>query len=110
MADMARPLSLDVGGRECPSPIRTRSFSPHGGHTKLDLDPLLPAVADGALRGVAGRPMILKRFVKGIKEEAFFQKRAPRSGRTGSTSPSCTTRPALGEEAVIRDAAAWCGW
>ncbi len=34
-------------------------------------------MADGALRGVAGRPMILKRFVKGISEEAIFQKRAP---------------------------------
>ena len=34
-------------------------------------------VADGALRGVADRPMILKRFVKGITEEAIFQKRAP---------------------------------
>ena len=34
-------------------------------------------MADGALRGVADRPMILKRFVKGIAEEAVFQKRAP---------------------------------
>ncbi|MBL7660079.1 DNA polymerase domain-containing protein, partial [Escherichia coli] len=30
-----------------------------------------------AMRGVAGRPMILKRFVKGISAEAVFQKRAP---------------------------------
>ena len=45
--------------------------------TKLDLVRYYVAVADGALRGVAGRPMILKRFVKGIDEEAFFQKRAP---------------------------------
>jgi len=50
---------------------------PVGGHTKLDLVHYYLAVADGALRGVAGRPMILKRFVKGIEEEAFFQKRAP---------------------------------
>jgi DNA primase len=35
------------------------------------------AVTHGVLRGVRGRPMILKRFVKGIGEEAFFQKRAP---------------------------------
>ena len=55
--------------------------------------------------------MILKRFVKGIDEEAFFQKRAPgEPARTGSTSPSCTTRPARSaEEVVVRDAAglAW---
>lgn len=52
--------------------------------TKLDLVDYYLAVADGALRGVADRPMILKRFVKGITEEAIFQKRAPRSVRTGS--------------------------
>lgn len=45
--------------------------------TKLDLVEYYLSVADGALRGVADRPMILKRFVKGITEEAIFQKRAP---------------------------------
>ena len=45
--------------------------------TKLDLIDYYLAVADGALRGVVDRPMILKRFVKGITEEAIFQKRAP---------------------------------
>lgn len=45
--------------------------------TKLDLVDYYLAVADGVLRGVADRPMILKRFVKGIAEEAIFQKRAP---------------------------------
>jgi DNA ligase D-like protein (predicted polymerase) len=45
--------------------------------TKLDLVHYYCAVADAALRGVAGRPMILKRFVKGIAHEAVFQKRAP---------------------------------
>jgi DNA ligase D-like protein (predicted polymerase) len=45
--------------------------------TMLDLIEYYLAVADGALRGVSGRPMILKRFIKGITEEAVFQKRAP---------------------------------
>jgi DNA ligase D-like protein (predicted polymerase) len=45
--------------------------------TKLDLVDYYLSVADGALRGVADRPMILNRFVKGITEEAIFQKRAP---------------------------------
>ena len=74
---MALRLSLDVGDQRCPSPTRTRSFSPDIGVTKLDLIDYYLAVADGALRGVADRPMILKRFVKGITEEAVFQKRAP---------------------------------
>lgn len=45
--------------------------------TKRDLIAYYLSVSDGALRGVAGRPMILKRFVKGIGSEAVFQKRAP---------------------------------
>jgi DNA ligase D-like protein (predicted polymerase) len=47
------------------------------GVTKMDLVRYYLDVAPGALRGVADRPMILKRFVKGITEEAIFQKRAP---------------------------------
>lgn len=50
-----------------------------GPYTKLDLVRYYLTVADGVLRGVAGRPMILKRFVKGITHEAVFQKRAPQS-------------------------------
>lgn len=49
----------------------------HAPVTKQDLIDYYLSVAPGALRGVAGRPMILKRFVKGITEEAIFQKRAP---------------------------------
>src|SRR6266550_1333294 len=47
------------------------------GATKLDLVRFYLAVAPGALAGVAGRPMALKRFVNGAAGEAFFQKRAP---------------------------------
>ena len=54
-----------------------RVVFPALGVTKLDLVRYYLAVADGALRGVVGRPMILKRFVKGITEEAVFQKRPP---------------------------------
>ena len=69
--------TLDVAGREVTVTSPDKVIFPGTGHTKLDLVRYYLAVADGALRGVAGRPMILKRFVKGIHEEAFFQKRAP---------------------------------
>jgi DNA ligase D-like protein (predicted polymerase) len=74
---MASPLSLDVGGRTVAVSNPGKIVFPDAGITKLDLIEYYLAVADGALRGVAGRPMILKRFVKGISEEAVFQKRAP---------------------------------
>ncbi len=74
---MAGPLSLEVGGRDVAVSHPDKVIFPDAGITKLDLIRYYLAVADGALRGVAGRPMILKRFVKGISQEAIFQKRAP---------------------------------
>lgn len=74
---MGKPLILEVAGREVTITSPDKVVFAAGGVTKLDLVRYYLAVADGALRGVAGRPMILKRFVKGIEEEAFFQKRAP---------------------------------
>jgi DNA ligase D-like protein (predicted polymerase) len=74
---MASPLSLEVGGRTLAVTHPDKVVFPDAGVTKLDLIEYYLAVADGALRGVTGRPMILKRFIKGITEEAVFQKRAP---------------------------------
>ena len=74
---MAKPQVLEVAGREVTITNPDKPLFPAAGLTKLDLVQYYLTVADGALRGVVGRPMILKRFVKGIDEEAFFQKRAP---------------------------------
>lgn len=52
-------------------------FFPEAGYTKLDLVQYFISVAPGALVGVKGRPMVLKRFINGAAEEPFFQKRAP---------------------------------
>src|SRR5213592_4929237 len=105
---------LEVAGREVTitNPDKV-FFSPagrgpgrHPAYTKLDLVRYYLAVADGALRGVAGRPMALKRFVNGAEGEFFFQKRAPENRpewlRTVELSfPSGRTA----EEIVVRDAA-----
>ena len=78
---MGASLSLDVGDRQLsvtnPDKVVFPDFNGRPSVTKLDLINYYLAVAEGALRGVANRPMILKRFVKGITEEAVFQKRAP---------------------------------
>jgi DNA ligase D-like protein (predicted polymerase) len=97
---------VDAAGREVPVSNPDKVFFPRTGHTKIDLVRYYLAVADGAVRGVYGRPMALKRFVNGAEGEPFFQKRAPDSrpdwietvelrfpsGRTAS-------------EVVVRDAA-----
>src|SRR5262245_37182226 len=101
---------LDVAGRQVALTNPGKIFCPHTGHTKLDLVRYYLAVADGAIRGVAGRPMALKRFVNGAGGEYFFQKRAPASRpewiETVELSfPSGRTA----QEVVVRDAAqlAW---
>jgi bifunctional non-homologous end joining protein LigD len=71
------PTVLELAGREVTITNPDKVVFPDAGHTKLDLVRYYLAVAEGALRGVRGRPMVLKRFVKGISEEAVFQKRAP---------------------------------
>src|SRR5213594_2490167 len=70
---------IQVAGREVKISNPDKLFFPKSGHTKLDLVRYYMAVAEGALRGVYGRPMALKRFVNGAEGEAFFQKRAPTS-------------------------------
>ena len=68
---------LEVGGREVTVTNPDKVYFPVPGYTKLDVVRYFLAVADGALVGVRGRPMALKRFVDGIEKEPFFQKRAP---------------------------------
>ncbi|KAA0086566.1 DNA polymerase domain-containing protein [Mycolicibacterium sp. P9-64] len=103
---MASPLSLNVGERTLAITHPDKVVFPDAGVTKLDLIEYYLAVADGALRGVAGRPMILKRFIKGITEEAIFQKRAPE--KRPDWIDVAELKYASGtsaKEAVLRDAA-----
>src|SRR5206468_5196113 len=73
----ARQTVLEVAGREVVITNPDKVFFPKAGHTKLDLAKYYVAVAEGALRGIAGRPIVLKRYVDGAEGEPFFQKRAP---------------------------------
>jgi bifunctional non-homologous end joining protein LigD len=102
----ARQTVLEIAGREVAITNPDKVYFPRAGYTKLDLVKYYAAVAEGALRGIAARPIVLKRYVDGAEGEPFFQKRAPEhhpewvetvelhfpSGRTAS-------------EIVIRDAA-----
>ncbi len=106
----AKKELLQIAGREVTISNPAKIYFPQAGYTKLDLVQYYLAVAEGAVRGVAGRPMALKRFVNGAEGEFFFQKRAPASRpewvETVQLSfPSGRTA----EEIVVRDAAqlAW---
>src|SRR5688572_1078751 len=73
----AEPTLIEIANREVIITNPDKVFFPRAGHTKLDLARYYAAVADGALRGIAGRPIVLKRYVNGAEGEPFFQKRAP---------------------------------
>ncbi len=97
---------IDAAGREVVITNPEKVFFPQGGHTKLDLANYYFAVAGGALRGIANRPFVLKRYVNGAASEPFFQKRAPEQRPAWIDTvelrfPSGRTA----EEIVIRDAA-----
>jgi len=106
----AKEAVVDVAGRQVTITNPDKVFFPKTGHTKLDLVRYYVAVADGAVRGVSGRPMALKRFVNGAEGEAFFQKRAPTS-RPEWIETVVLSFPSgrTAEEIVVRDAAqlAW---
>ncbi|HEX3514486.1 MAG TPA: DNA primase small subunit domain-containing protein [Trebonia sp.] len=108
---MAGPKTvIEVAGREVAVSNPQKVYFPRTGHTKMDLVRYYLAVADGALRGAAGRPMALKRFVNGAEEEPFFQKRAP-SSRPAWIETAQLSFPSgrVADEVVLRDAAglAW---
>jgi bifunctional non-homologous end joining protein LigD len=73
----AKKITLEVAGREVTVSNPEKAYFPRAGYTKLDLVRYYLSVAPGALAGVDGRPMALKRFVNGVEAEPFFQKRAP---------------------------------
>jgi len=101
---------LEAAGSEVRVSSPDKIVFPEPGITKLELVEYYLAVAEGALRGAGGRPMVLKRFPKGIDTEPFFQKRVPENHP--DYIETATLHYASGrwaEEAVIRDAAglAW---
>ena len=60
-----RQAVLELAGREVVITNPDKPFFPQAGHTKLHLVKYYAAVAEGALRGIAGRPIVLKRYDDG---------------------------------------------
>ena len=84
MADQDQPAILTIDGHSVAvSHPAKLYFSQQVQLSKLDLVHYYLAVAPGALRGIQGRPIVLKRFVNGAcladgkQPEPFYQKRAP---------------------------------
>ncbi|HEY0782293.1 MAG TPA: non-homologous end-joining DNA ligase, partial [Thermoanaerobaculia bacterium] len=101
-----KSTTLEIAGREVIITHPDKVVFPRAGYTKLDVANYYASIAEGALRGISGRPIVLKRYVQGAEGEAFYQKRAPETRpdwvETVELSfPSGRTA----REIVVRDAA-----
>jgi DNA ligase D-like protein (predicted polymerase) len=101
---------LEIGGREVTISNPDKVYFPEAGHTKLDVVRYFLAVADGALAGVRGRPMALKRFVDGIDHEPFFQKRAPANHPSWMRTATLTFPSGRTADEIVVDEAAGLAW
>ena len=74
----ARAIVLELAGHDVRISHPDKPYFTAGARlTKLDLVRYFLSVAPGALNGIRGRPLVLKRFVDGAEHPPFYQKRAP---------------------------------
>jgi DNA ligase D-like protein (predicted polymerase) len=101
---------LSLAGRDVTVSNPRKIYFPKAGITKLELVQYYVSVAPGALRGVARRPQIMKRYVNGVEAEPFFQKRVD-AKRPDWIDTATFTFPSgrHAEEVVVNDVAqlAW---
>jgi len=78
--------------------------------SKLDILRYFLSVAPGALAGISDRPLVLKRFVDGAENEAFYQKRAPSKRPTWLRTVTFAFPSGRTAEEVVVDDAAGLAW
>lgn len=102
----AEEIYLEVCGHQVRVSNPGKVYFPRAQITKRELVDYYLAVADGAVRGVARRPMILKRYVNGVEAEPFYQKRVDKK-RPAWVETATFTFPSgrSAQEVVITNAA-----
>jgi len=76
---VADSVIVEIGGEEVVITHPQRVVFPDRGWTKMDVVEHFLLVAEGALRGIRGRPTMLKRYLKGVGQDPIYQKRAPKN-------------------------------
>ncbi len=111
MAKEEAPHILSIGAREVRVTHPSKPvFSGEARLSKLDLVTYYLSVADGALRGIRDRPVVLKRFVNGAEGEAFYQKRAPAQRPDWLRTVTLSFPSGRSAEEVVVDDAAGLAW
>jgi len=104
------PIEVEAAGRKVTITNPGKVFFPERGYTKLDLVRYYQAVAEGALRGIMRRPLVLKRYPDGADHEPFFQKRAPATLPDGIETAHITFPSGRTADLVVCDDAADLAW
>ena len=103
--------SLQIAGREVqvthPGKLY---FSKKVKLSKLDLVRYYMSVAEGALAGIRDRPVVLKRYVNGAEQEAFYQKRAPEKRPSWLRTVTLSFPSGRTAEEIVVDDAAGLAW
>ncbi|MCB9490832.1 MAG: DNA polymerase domain-containing protein [Dehalococcoidia bacterium] len=108
---MATPsIEVQAGDRSVRVTNPDKVYFPQAGITKRDLVEYYVTVGDAALRAVARRPVILKRFVDGITEDPFFQKRAPAKRPDWISTARVTYPSGRSADLVVADEVADLAW
>ncbi len=76
---MSDETIVTVGGEELRISSPDRVVFPEQRWTKLDVVRHFATVASGALRGIRGRPTMLKRYMKDVTVDPIYHKRASRN-------------------------------
>lgn len=108
---MTRQAVLEFAGREVVITNPDKPFFPQAGHTKLHLVRYYAAVAEGALRGIAGRPIVVKRYVDAPRVSRSSRSGPPSSAPSGSRRWSCAFRRGGRRERLsCATRRSFCGW
>src|SRR5262245_48925030 len=111
VAEKDPPEVLDIGGREVRITHPGKPyFTRQARLSKLDVVRYYQQVADGALRGIRDRPIVLKRFVDGAEGEAFYQKRAPENRPAWLRTVTLAFPSGRTAEEIVVDDAAGLAW
>jgi DNA ligase D-like protein (predicted polymerase) len=102
----SKQTTIEVAGREVKLSNPDKVFFPKPGFTKLDLAEYYIAVEEAAVNQLRERPGTMKRFVNGIGDDFFFQKRVPENA-PGWLQTATFTFPSgrTATELVVNDAA-----
>jgi len=107
--DKAEVLTIDGHEVRITNPDKPY-FSTQTKLSKLKLVKYYVSVSGGALNGIRDRPIVLKRFVNGAEEPAFYQKRAPTNTPEWLRTVTLSFPSGRKAEEIVVDNAAGLAW